>query len=469
MDAKIGRLWAIGRTVLGAIVTFAIALAMFAAGPVSTADADEVESQGIVVQSDIPYVAPWSSRQTQKLDLYTVAQSEANSSESRPAIVFIHGGSWVHGDKSMSERMPLVSIFLKKGYVVASINYRLTHEAPWPAQINDCKSAVRFLRANANKYGIDRDRIAVFGESAGAHLAMMMDVTSGNEFVDANDGNGVVSSNVQAVISDFGISDVSEWGQKASDDSSSAAYAKDLLLGQGYTRDQALAASPISYVNAKAAPILLVHGKDDHIVSYSQTVLMEQKLRAAGAKTVLSWYPDYGPHSSVDVFCKNIDAQIKYLDFLDTSMNSTDDSNKNEPVSVTRLYNTKNGVHLFSTDDNKASVLNQQWTGWVSEGTPFSVRMKSFIGSQVVSQFHNLSTGDYVYTADPSEIVSLRNSSLVFEGEFYVPIADGIPVFRLYNPNGGQHMLVTTQKEKNDLTSQGWSDEGIAFHAYPSA
>ena len=452
----------------GAVAVLAIVLSVLMGLTANVANAEEAGvPETIQVRSDIPYMAPWSATQTQKLDFYSLrAWNGSGNGQGHPLVVFIHGGSWVHGDKSMSDRMPLVSILLKSGYAVASIDYRLTGESPWPAQINDCKSAIRFLRANAQSLGVDGKKIAVFGESAGAHLAMLMDETYGEQFVNMNDGNGTVSSDVQAVISDYGISNVAEWGTSSYDDSVSAAYAKNLLLGAGYTNEQAMLASPIEYVNADAKPILLVHGKNDSIVDYHQTAALEQRLRAVGAKLVYSWYPDNGPHSSVEIFIKNIEAQLRYLNFLSNAMPSGETADEEGLVSVARMYNVANGVHMFSISKNEINVLDQDWTGWRDEGHAFYVQRQAFAGGQSVSRLRNPLTGDYLYTTNESEAASLRAAGWYSEEVFFARSSGGVSVYRLYNPNAGQHMLVTSQKELNDLMSQGWIDEGIAFHAY---
>ncbi|MBT1170592.1 alpha/beta hydrolase fold domain-containing protein [Bifidobacterium sp. SO4] len=455
------------RRLLSLIIVLIMAMSItLVFGPIGVANADDIQVQEqMQVQTDIPYMAPWSSSQTQKLDLYSLrGWGSKDTNETHPVVVFIHGGSWVHGDKSLAERMPLVNIFLQQGYMVASIDYRLTTEAAWPAQINDCKSAIRFLRANADTYGIDRERIAVFGESAGAHLAMMMDVTTDDKFVNSSDGNGSVSSNVQAVISDFGISDVSKWGEYAAD-TADASYAKNLLLGKGYTYKQAEEASPLTYANADAAPILLLHGKNDRIVAYQQTIFMEQKLREVGAKSVYSWYPDDGPHSSFNVFCQNIIAQIKYLDFLDQAF-SVDAEEASKSMPVYRLYNAQDGGHLFTTNKNEASVLNQSWAGWKSEGSTFSVEPKGIPDGQTITRLHNNKNDDYLYTSDAAETSYLVSLGWSSEGTFQAPYKGSVSVYRLYNPNAGQHMLVTNSEEKKTMMTHGWRDEGIAFRAY---
>lgn len=477
----IGRVW----SRLSGVVTLVVAVALlFVSAVVAAPDRAVAQETGAYqsvaeqtrVRSDIVYAAPWSSGQTQKLDLYGLTSWET-SSGTHPVVVFLHGGAWVSGDKSfLSDRMPLVNTLLQNGYLVASVNYRLASESPWPAQINDAKSAIRFLRANAGKYGIDPDGIAVFGESAGAHLAMMLGVTNdGSRFVDIKDGNGAsTSAKVQAVISDFGISDVDDWGKLPGEvNLDMIAEDKNLLFGVTdggtYSQEQAEDASPLHYVTANAAPMFLAHGLNDTMVSYQQTVMMEQALTQAGAKHVETWYPDEGQHGQVDVFCSNATAQQKYLDFLSSAMPSqAGSSDAGRMVPVYRFYQPSTDTHLFSADADEISTLEQ--VGWHEEGVAFRV-LSGSTGShsadgREITQMHNAGTGDYVYAGGASEVAALAGDGWTSGASFWAPSTGGTPVHRLYNPESSRHMLVITDEERTTLTAQGWSDEGVAFHAY---
>lgn len=458
------------RSVFSIICAVVLLALSFVVGVVPAKAAD-VTSTGdqiqVHVQSDIPYRAPWSSDQTQRLDLYTASSTDTNAiQEAHPVVLFLHGGSWVHGDKNLSDHMPLVKVFLEKGYYVASVNYRLTEESPWPAQINDCKSAVRFLRSNADIYNIDSDNIFVFGESAGAHLALMMAVTHGDRFVVNTDGNGKVASDVQAVISDYGISDVDQWGSLPGDAVADARYAKSLLLGVGYTDRQAAQASPITYASSDAAPILLVHGKNDQVVSYLQSVEMERALRNSGAAKVSSWYPDYGPHSSHDVFVQNTYALQLYLDFLDKAGSTKNDASSSVST-MYRLYNQETETHLFSNDTNELIVLQQSWTGWRNEGSDFTVFSQTVEDSRKVVRLHNGEKKDYLYTEDNAEIAELKTRGWAVESVFYAPISGQVAVYRLYDPIHDRHTLTSDLQESNALTERGWRYEGVAFYALP--
>ncbi|PST48443.1 hypothetical protein COO72_07815 [Bifidobacterium callitrichos] len=436
--------------------------------------ADQAMSQ-IRVQSDIPYVAPWSISQTQKLDLYSLASwgdgpdyvNSQSVSTLRPVVLFIHGGAWINGSKSIiggaADRLPLVNTLLRAGYVVASIDYRLASESPWPAQINDCKSAVRYLRTNAERYGIDSKHIAVFGESSGAHLAMMLGVTNGtSKFVDVNDGNGNTSSDVQAVISDYGISDVDKWGQMPGDDVSIASNAKNLLLGSHYTVQSAADASPIHYVNPTVAPMLLVHGKNDTTVSYKQSAAMEEALKRVGA-SVTSWYPDNGPHSSYDIFCRNVIAEKLYLDFLSKEVPNKIEASRSVPVY--RIFDPQSGAHMFTQNVNEMIVRAQYWSGWRNEGVAFSVLPDASSSGIPVTCLRNRVSNDYVYSTNGVEISALAASGWEKETVLNAPVDGDVPVYRLYDFRSRRHMLVTDGLEKDVLISNGWKNEGLLFYS----
>ena len=142
---------------------------------------------------DVGDLAYASQSEAQRLDLYL----PPNAEPPLPLLVFIHGGAWMAGDKRNDYAAGVVPLFVGEGYAVASINYRLSTEAVFPAQLLDVKAAIRWLRANAAAYGIDPDRIAAAGESAGAHLAALLGTSAGEAaFDDPGLGNRDVSSAV---------------------------------------------------------------------------------------------------------------------------------------------------------------------------------------------------------------------------------------------------------------------------------
>lgn len=193
-----------------------------------------------------------------------------------PLIIWIHGGAWQGGNKG--EFAGLVRDSAAAGYVAASLNYRLAPKHVFPAQVEDCKCAVRWLRANAERLHIDPQKIGVVGSSAGAHLAMMLGAMEPSDGLEGNSGFPEVSSRVQVVVSYAGPTDLrAEY----------PAVSKPLLatfLGgpQPEKEEAARLASPITYVSPGDAPMLLIQGTKDPLVPYQQAFVMIDALTRAG-------------------------------------------------------------------------------------------------------------------------------------------------------------------------------------------
>ena len=209
-----------------------------------------------------------------------------------PVIIYIHGGGWRRGRK---EKCPAVGL-VQDGYAVASIDYRLTSTAPFPAQIEDCKAAVRWLRANAAKYNLDADRIGVWGHSAGGHLAALLGTSGGVPELEGSGDNMQYSSQVQAVCDSAGPADLlamTNLGPKRT-------FAIEGLLGGPLEKDKAkaIAASPIHYVSKDDPPFLIVHGEGDRTVPVEQSQRLYEELRKAGVNATLKILPHVG-HQAV--------------------------------------------------------------------------------------------------------------------------------------------------------------------------
>jgi acetyl esterase/lipase len=208
-----------------------------------------------------------------------------------PAVVFIHGGGWSTGDKAGGTRM--LEPLARRGYVGVTVNYRLSGEAIFPAQIEDVKCAIRYLRANAVSLGVDPDRIGVWGSSAGAHLAAMLGTTADVDSWNVSGGWSGFSSRVQAVVDWFGPSNFNTIGSQAllcsRFDHDAAGSPESLLIGCAIPscRDLAAAASPITYVTPDDAPTLLMHGTNDCTAPPRQSVEFHERLRAAGVDATL--------------------------------------------------------------------------------------------------------------------------------------------------------------------------------------
>ncbi len=202
-----------------------------------------------------------------------------------PVIVCVHGGHWGAGGK---DRCPAITL-VEDGYAVASINYRLTETAPFPAQIEDCKAAVRWLRANASTYHLDPDHIGVWGYSAGGHLAALLGTSGGVPELEGSGDNMQYSSQVQAVCVVAGPADLTALtnvGPKRM-------AAIEALLGGSLEEDKAkaIAASPIHYVSKDDPPFLIVHGKGDRVIPVEQSQRLYDELRKAGVNATLKILP----------------------------------------------------------------------------------------------------------------------------------------------------------------------------------
>lgn len=208
--------------------------------------------------------------------LYADLAYLAPSEKPRPALLFIHGGGWTSG--SRKDFAEFIKFAADQGYVAASIQYRLT-EPVFPAEIYDVKCAVRWMRSEAAKYGADPDAIAVFGASAGAHLALMLGSTATDASFEGEGGYAGVSSQVQAVVNWFGPTDLAALYQTL-DAEGQAGFEKN--LGGPPSASPAIYErfSPLTWLNATSAPTLTVHGDADPLVPYAQALALEERFAA---------------------------------------------------------------------------------------------------------------------------------------------------------------------------------------------
>jgi acetyl esterase/lipase len=250
------------------------------------ADAHVVIPANVRVDDGLVY-ARYGGR-TMHLDLYRPAKL---SRRLLPAVVVMRGGGWQHGDSKGFAF--IASALAQAGFAAASIQYRTSQEAPFPAAVQDAKAAVRWLRANASAYRIDPEAIGAMGGSAGAHLAAMLATCDAAADLQGDGGNAGVSSRISAAVAmapavDF--VDLTPYPRQA-------LMAIEPFFGAPLDAhlDDRRRGSPAAYVTRSAAPILLIHSDVDPGPPYSQSLLMREKYLAAGAHAELLTIPG-GPH-----------------------------------------------------------------------------------------------------------------------------------------------------------------------------
>jgi acetyl esterase/lipase len=235
--------------------------------------------EGTIVHQDLAYVAGGHERQ--KLDLYLPGEGE-----NLPVIIWVHGGAFRAGSKE--NNVPFE--YLERGYAVASVNYRLSQHALFPAQIEDIKAAVRWLRANARAYDLDPAHFGAWGASAGGHLVAMLGTTGDVEEFETGEYLDV-SSRVQAVVDYFGPTDFLQMDAHRLEDG----MVHDLpdspesqLIGGPIqeNKDQVAKANPVTYPSEDDPPFLIIHGDQDPLVPHHQSVLLASALEKAGVSVM---------------------------------------------------------------------------------------------------------------------------------------------------------------------------------------
>jgi acetyl esterase/lipase len=208
--------------------------------------------------SDVPYC---NADRAQRMDIYL-----PDSGGPWPVLLYVHGGSWMHGDKS--EAAMFANGMNMLGYLVVSVNYRLYPSAAFPSMIEDVKCAVRSLRAHASDYNLDPNRIAAIGPSAGGHLVSLLGTTTQDDGWDVGEYLEQ-SSRVQAVISMAGVMDLTRNFPNAD---------IELMKRVGFGEHNVMQASPVTHVTSDDPPFLLIHGERDELVPYEQSQLMYDRL-----------------------------------------------------------------------------------------------------------------------------------------------------------------------------------------------
>jgi len=235
------------------------------------------------VEQDLTYLG---AGRAERLDLYMPVK--VDQGQRLPGIVIIHGGGWTGGTKRGAREQNIGTNLAKNGYVCISIDYLLaTQDKPtWPQNLHDCKTAVRWLRANAEKYGVDPDHIGVIGGSAGGHLALMVGLAGPETGLDPKDPHGTLSCQVQAVVDLYGPADLVHRG-------------RDHVMLPGTWADRPdlyKQASPVSHARKGNPPVLILHGTKDATVPVEQSQRMAEALKNAGVEHELVLV-EGAPHS----------------------------------------------------------------------------------------------------------------------------------------------------------------------------
>lgn len=232
-----------------------------------------------------------------------------------PAVLAIHGGAWSHGSK-LQMMLPARKMSAS-GYVVIAINYRLAPKYKFPAQIQDCKRTVRWIRSNSEKLNVNPEQVAAFGYSAGGHLSAMLGTTDAQDQLDGelppDHEYGSISSRVQCVVVGGGPCEF-DWIKS---------QALVHWLGVGPEEDPTiyLQASPITYVSEDDPPFIFFHGSGDRVVPPSSSRKMHEQLLAAGVESRYQSVPDKG-HLATFGDTRWVDAAIE---FMDAKLNRTHD------------------------------------------------------------------------------------------------------------------------------------------------
>jgi acetyl esterase/lipase len=213
-----------------------------------------------------------------KLDIYYPKAA----TKAVPAVVHVHGGGWTEGNKANGECFKEIRLLVQRGYLVASVDYRLAPQYKFPAQIEDVKCAVRFLKANAARYGIDPEKIGAMGSSAGGQLVSLLGTTNTSDGLDGAGAYDSESSRVQAVVDRFGASDLTTFYVEKN-----YPWPQSIFGPDDAEHSVARLASPVTYISPDDPPFLIIHGDKDELVFLSQSRKLYEQLLASGVPVTL--------------------------------------------------------------------------------------------------------------------------------------------------------------------------------------
>jgi acetyl esterase/lipase len=267
--------------------------------------------QGTVLHGNVRYND--DTLKKHQLDIYLPPKATGKL----PLVIFVHGGGWLSNDKyaDMGYMKKTVAEIVSSGFALASIDYRFSTQAVFPAQLQDCNRAVSFLYDNADTYGFDKSRFAVMGFSAGGHLASMLGLSKNNTIKAFFMPGTSTSFSIKAVVDFYGPSELILF--PGSNDEGSP---ESLLIGAAplVRPDLAKAASPVTYVDKGDPPFLIIHGEKDDMVSTRHSQLLSAWLRVAGVPNellIVKGAPHFGVMFDTD------EVRAKVMAFLKKQLN----------------------------------------------------------------------------------------------------------------------------------------------------
>lgn len=262
--------------------------------------------KGTVLHGNIPYNNDTLHKHL--LDIYIPANAKGKT----PLVIFIHGGGWLSNDKyaDMGYMKMTVAEIISNDIALASIDYRFSTQAVFPAQLIDCNRAISFLYDNADKYGFDKDNFAVMGFSAGGHLASLVGLSKNNDVSTFFMPGTSKAFSFKAVVDFYGPAELIMFPGPGN-----AKSAEALLTGAAPLDrpDLAKAASPVNYVDKNDPPFLIIHGEKDNMVSPDQSKLLSSWLKLSGIQNELIMVKD-APHFGV--MFDTVEVRNKVIGFL---------------------------------------------------------------------------------------------------------------------------------------------------------
>jgi len=397
----------------------------FLAGALAASSAFAAAEDNVIVERDVVYGE--ADGVDLKLDLI---RPKKQGDQPLPAIVWIHGGGWKKGSKNSG--VGTGTRYARTGkYVCATVGYRLSGVSKWPSQIHDCKAAIRWLKKNAGKYNIDKDRIGVWGSSAGGHLTAMMATTANLEAFEGESGNPDESTQIACGVVLAGVGDFiaykdfprKSWGQP-----NSPGGAEHDLFGHPLDQfeEKVRSASPVNHASRDDPPVLIVHGENDPIVPFNQAELLHRALQEAGVNVTFIKVVK-GGHGVAGIASRRIDAF-----FARHLLGEEDSEVSEEPLVASR---TGSSTRRLAADPKTAigKLANSMEPGSWAE-----------LKTEGFSQLAGVD-GELMFRSAESVVWLPRSQQVLFAG----PGQQGTPKFLSYSAATNQWSLMPDPSWKN--------------------